>query len=228
MKEALQQCRQQIDAILYDLDGTLVETAPDLCAALNHCLEVAGRDPVDLAAVHGMVGDGAKALLRKGLGKEEEDAEVDALYPTFLEYYGAHIADSSFLFPGALDLLQTAADLGYAQAVCTNKPESMSRALLAELKVDRFFKAVIGGDTLPIKKPDPEHVFATVRACAAVPERTLFIGDSANDVNAAKAAGIPVIAVSFGYCHGRPEDLGADALVDHFNEIPDAMLRLFT
>lgn len=216
-------------AILFDLDGTLVDTAPDLAAATDYALDRAGRPPIGLESVRSMVGDGARALLDKGFrasgGLPDPDI-FEAAFKDFLIFYGRHIAETSRPFPGVATCLAALAEQDYALAVCTNKPESLSRSLLDQLGLSGFFGAVVGGDSLLVRKPDPGHIRGTLDRLGADFSWAAMVGDSANDVNAARAAGLPCVVVSFGYTQIAPKDLGGDRLIDHFSELPDALVAL--
>ncbi|MBS4048720.1 MAG: phosphoglycolate phosphatase [Alphaproteobacteria bacterium] len=216
-------------AILFDLDGTLVDTAPDLAAATDHALVQAGRPAIGLESVRSMVGDGARALIEKGFrasgGMPAPDV-FEAAFNDFMVYYGRHIAQTSRPFPGVATCLAALAEQGYALAVCTNKPEALSRSLLDQLGLSGFFGAVVGGDSLLVRKPDPGHIRGTLDKLGTAFSWAAMVGDSANDVNAAKAAGLPCVVVSFGYTQIAPKDLGGDRLIDHFSELPDALVAL--
>ena len=221
--------RRRFDAVLFDLDGTLVETAPDLCAALNHCLAQAGRPQVTVAEVRHMVGDGARALLRRGLaaaGAAPAEAEVERWFGELLVRYQEHVADSSAAFEGVVETLDAMQAVGGRHAVCTNKPILHTRSLLDALDLARRFEVVLGGDSLPVRKPHPRHLLAALEAMGVPPERAVMVGDSANDVAAARAAGLPVVLVSFGYTTIPAAELGADALIDHFTALPEALAAL--
>jgi phosphoglycolate phosphatase len=221
--------RHRFDAVLFDLDGTLIETAPDLTNALNHALHKAGRPPIKVSDVRPMIGDGARALLQRGLaatGPAPTEAELDRWFTDLLEYYWEHVADDSHPFPGVVELLETMRATGLKLAVCTNKPFGLSKKLFEDLDMDHLFDAVVGGDSLSVKKPDPGHILGTLEAIGVAADKAVMVGDSGNDVNAAKNAGIPVVAVSFGYTMVPAHDLGADAVIDHFRELPDALVRL--
>lgn len=221
-------------AILFDLDGTLVDTAPDLAAATDYALDRAGRPAIGLDAVRSMVGDGARALLEKGFrasGGMPEPDRFEIAFKDFLIYYERHLADTSRPFPGVVTCLAALAERDYALAVCTNKPEGFSRNLLGQLGLSDFFGAVVGGDSLLVRKPDPGHIHGTLdRLMGGKPgpafDWAAMVGDSANDVNAAKAAGLPCVVVSFGYTQIAPHQLGGDRLIDHFAELPDAIAAL--
>ena len=236
--------RNRFDAILFDLDGTMIETAPDLAAALNHTLAQIGQAPLPLAQVRPLIGDGAKALLRKGLGALElsaiaeegahalpagvlaagdEERAMAALYDIFIEHYSDNLARRSRPFPGFVDILDRFQADGRQLGVCTNKPVGLSRKLLFELGLLERFGAVLGGDSLAQRKPDARHVTGVLDRLGVAAERAVFIGDSANDVQAARNAGLPVVLVSFGYTLVPAAELGADAVIDHFDELIDAL-----
>lgn len=221
--------RKRFDAVLFDLDGTLIETAPDLAAALNHTLARAGRPAVPVDGVRPMIGDGARALLERGLaatGPAPDKATMDRWHAELLEYYWEHVADLSHPFDGVVELLETMRIAGLKLGVCTNKPFGLSMKLFEALGLDHLFDAVLGGDSLSVRKPDPEHLLATLDLLGARPERAAMVGDSANDVQAARNAGVPVVVVSFGYTKTPAAELGADAVIDQFSELPAALSRL--
>jgi phosphoglycolate phosphatase len=221
--------RRRFDAVLFDLDGTLVETAPDLCTALNHCLVLAGRPPVSVAEVRHMVGDGARALLRRGLAAASAppaEAEVEHWFETLLGYYREHVADASHPFEGVVGTLDRMQAAGSRHAVCTNKPIQHTRALLDALDLTRRFEVVVGGDSLGVRKPHPQHLLSALETMGVAPSRAAMVGDSANDVAAARAAGLPVVVVSFGYTAVPPGELGGDALIHRFADLPDALAAL--
>lgn len=217
-------------AILFDLDGTLIDTAPDLAAATDYALHRAKRPAVGLEAIRQMVGDGARAMMERGFlstGGMPPEADFEAAMADFFAYYEKHLADTSRPFPGVATCLAGLAEQGYALAVCTNKLERFSRDLLQQLGLAEFFAAIVGGDTLPTRKPDPGHIHGTLEKLGGGRfDWAAMVGDSANDVNAAKAAGLPCIAVGFGYSRIPAAELGADRLIAHFAELPDAVLAL--
>lgn len=216
-------------AILFDLDGTLVDTAPDLAAATDYALQCAGRPPVGLDAIRQMVGDGARVMVERGFETTggQPSAEVfEKAMADFFACYEANLANKSRPFPGVATCLAKLAERGYLLAVCTNKYEHFSRSLLDQLGLSSFFAAIVGGDTLPVRKPDPGHIHGTLERIGASVDWAAMVGDSANDVNAAKAAGLHCVAVSFGYTRIPAHELGADRLIDHFDELPDALSTL--
>lgn len=214
------------DVVAFDLDGTLADTAPDLTAALNHSLGVLGREAVPEESVRHMVGHGARALLTKGLAATGAmtPALVDEGFPIFLGYYKKHIADRTRPFPGLEAALDDLAARGVRLAVCTNKLEGLARELVTALGWDGRFASIVGGDTLPVRKPDPAPLFEAIARAGG--GRAAFIGDSITDTDTARAARIPCVAVSFGFSDRPPEQLGADALIDHFDEMIPALERL--
>lgn len=216
-------------ALLFDLDGTLADTAADLCETMNVILALHGRDRVPADRVRHLVGGGARLLMERGFTETGEPASeelIDQSFHEFLDYYGHHIADHTRLFPGVHDLLirLQAADVGLA--VCTNKVEHLSHQLLDILGLAKFFPVVIGGDTLPVKKPDPEHLFEAVRRLGTLPSEAIMVGDSETDTAAAQNAAIPCICVSFGYRRVSLDELGADLVIDHYRDFPGALSKL--
>ena len=214
--------------VVFDLDGTLVDTAPDLCASLNHALATLGRPPVPAADVRHMVGHGARKLLEQGLAASGPmtPALVEAAVPAFLAYYADHIADGSRPFPGVEAALEMLMASGCRLAICTNKPVALSRALVRALGWDERFVANLGFDSVPAAKPDPGHLFATIAAAGGDPEWSAVVGDSITDTATARAAGIPVVAVSFGFADRPAAELGADHVIDHYDALVPALRRL--
>ncbi len=213
-------------SLIFDLDGTLADTAPDLCATLNVVLAAAGRASVPESDVRGLIGGGALVLLERGLkltGGPVPAHEMQHLYDHFLAHYEAHIADHSVLWPGLADQLDQLREEGVKLAVCTNKIERLTLRALDELGLAPYFPVVIAGDTLPVKKPDAEPLLEAVRRLDGTLTRAIMIGDSETDVDAAAAAGIPSICVSFGY-PGRPlADIAATKFIDHYDQLPEAV-----
>ncbi len=213
-------------AILFDLDGTIADTALDLSATLNHLLKVAGRDTIDHSLVRHMVGQGAKALLMKGFahtGDEPDEAELEALFGQYLEYYLEHIADQTVLFPGVTQVLETLKTQGIPLAICTNKNIELTHALLKELKIDHLFSEVTCGDSFTFKKPDPRHLIATCELMDADPENAIMVGDSINDIQAGNAADMITVGVTFGYTEKPVQEFGPNIVIDHFDDFFDAL-----
>jgi phosphoglycolate phosphatase len=211
------------DTIIFDLDGTLVDTAGDLTASLNHALGVLGRAPIDPAGVRAMVGHGARKLLERGLAATGDMTPelVEAGVAPFLDHYAANIAVHSRPFDGvdaALDALQAQS---LRLAICTNKPFALASALVAELGWTDRFHALLGADSRPWKKPDPRHLTDTL--AQAQGSAAIFVGDSRTDADTAIAAGVPLVLVSFGYSIEPVETLGADALIHHFDALLPAI-----
>lgn len=212
--------------VAFDLDGTLADTAPDLTAALNHALGVLGRPPVPAEDVRHMVGHGARALLQKGLAAtgEVSEALLNQGFPIFLDHYGANIATHSRPFPGVEKALDDLAAAGVKLAICTNKLEGLARDFVSAIGWDGRFAAIVGGDTLPQRKPDPAPVLLAIAQAGG--GRAAFVGDSIADTGAARAAGIPCVAVTFGFSDRPAEQLGADVLIDHYDALIPALRQL--
>jgi phosphoglycolate phosphatase len=215
--------------LVFDLDGTLVDTAPDLIAATNHVMAGMGRPAADEAIVRPQVSHGALAMIRTAIGPEANTWPEDRLYPmfeTFIAYYQANIAATSRPFPGVIAAMDRAAAAGHILAVCTNKREVLARQLLEQLGLDARFAAICGRDTFPVYKPDPVHLTATIARAGGAAGRAIMIGDSGVDVATAKAASIPVVAVSFGYSDPHVSTFAPDALIDHYDELDAAVATL--
>lgn len=214
------------DLVVFDLDGTLVDTGPDLTAALNHALARMGRPPVTEASVRDMVGHGAAKLLERGLaatGGGTPEMVAGAL-GDFLDFYAENICVHSQPFAGVEAAMDRLAAAEVKLAICTNKPAALSASLVEALGWTSRFAANLGGDSLAVRKPDPLHVAETVARARG--RTSAFIGDSIVDVAAARAAGLPVVAVSFGFADRPADQLGADALIHHYDELWPALLRL--
>jgi phosphoglycolate phosphatase len=205
--------------IVFDLDGTLVDTAPDLTNALNAVLARRALAPVSVEAIRDCVGRGARVMIEQALARAGAQGDVDEMLAEFLVHYEANIARDSSLFPGALAALERLAAQGATLAVCTNKREYLSRLLLQELEIDHFFSALAGRDTFPVAKPDPGHLTGVIAAAGGDLERSVMIGDSDVDLRTARAASIPIVLVTFGYGPCPTDDWHPDATIDHFNEL---------
>ncbi|HEY0597289.1 phosphoglycolate phosphatase [Sphingopyxis sp.] len=210
----------------FDLDGTLLDTLGDLAAAVNHALALVDRAPLGEDAVRPMIGRGAKHMLEEGLlaSGGVPDGSIERLYPELLRFYEAHIAVRSRPFPGVIAALDRLDALGVRTAVVTNKAEHLARLLLAEFGLADRMAAIIGGDTLATRKPSPEPVHAMMERCGG--GRAAFVGDSIYDVTAAKDAGVPSVAVSFGFLDRPAQELGADHVIDHFDELVPLLANL--
>ena len=215
--------------IAFDLDGTLVDTAPDLIGALNAVLNEAGLASVTLSDARHLVGRGARMMLTRGFaesGRVLQEADAAPLVERFITVYRDRIADESLPYPGCVDALDALRGLGAKLVVCTNKRTELSIALLDALTLRDRFEAVIGADAAPSPKPDPSHVLHAIAAAGGVPSRAVMVGDSANDVDSAKAAGVPTIVFPFGYTETPAHALGADRLIDHYDALIDAVQSL--
>lgn len=215
--------------VVFDLDGTLVETAPDLLDALSATLEHEGVAPLPYDQARGLIGAGARALVERGLkvaGRETSGARLDELHAFFLKHYSAHIADKSRPYAGCIETLDRLAAEGARLAVCTNKVEGLARQLLDALEMTEKFHAIVGGDTYPTSKPAAEPLLGAIAQVGGDVSRAVMVGDSATDVGAAKAAGVPVAVATFGYTEVPARDLGGDALFDHFNQLEAEIRRL--
>ena len=216
-------------AILFDLDGTLVDTAPDLAGAMNAVLQAEGRESLETDSVRALVGRGARALLERGFAETGAPAPEEALpglVAQFLEHYRAHICDTSVAYPHARETLDGLLADGARLAVCTNKPEGLAEQLLAELNIRDAFASMIGADTLPVRKPDPEPLREAARRAGGHPDQTLLVGDSDTDRNTARAAGVPPVLVTFGPAGGDMAALEPEALLDDYAALPAVVASL--
>ena len=216
------------DIVGFDLDGTLLDTSPDLAAAVNHALQAAGRAPLSPPELAAMIGGGAKVMLERALARSGgcEPAEFKRLYTMLLAYYGDHLADQTRPFPGMTAALDALAGQGVALAIVTNKFKRFATRLLGLLDLSDRFACVIGGDTLGKgnAKPSPLPIREMIRRCGG--GRAAFVGDSLFDIAAGRAAGVATIAVSFGFSAQPATTLGADAVIDSFAELLPALWRL--
>ncbi len=215
--------------VVFDLDGTLVDTAPDLVGATNHALADLGLPAVPAHLLRPWISFGARRMIIEALAHAESprpDADVERLLDLFLGYYEANIARESRAFPGAVDAISALTAAGARLAVCTNKRESLSRALLTALDLDRHFHGLAGRDTFPVCKPHPDHLLGAIHLAGGNPARAVMIGDSDVDIRTAKAAHVPVVAVSFGYTAIPVAELGPDRVIDHYNALIPAIRDL--
>ncbi|HWT13805.1 MAG TPA: phosphoglycolate phosphatase [Allosphingosinicella sp.] len=214
------------DVVAFDLDGTLADTAPDLAASLNHTLARLGRPPVEPESVRHLVGHGARALLRRGLATSgaAEEALVERGFPLYLEHYAANICVGTRCYPGLEEALDALAARGAALAVCTNKPERLTRLLVEALAWDGRFAAIVGADSTAARKPDPLPLREAIARAGG--GRATFVGDSIIDAETARAAGVPFVAVSFGFSDRPAAQLGADAVIDSYAELVPTLERL--
>ena len=215
--------------VVFDLDGTLVETAPDLIAATNHVLTHAALAPAPPELLRPVISFGAVAMITKGFahhGLALTRPEIEPHFERFIAYYTANIAATSHAYPGLEDALTSLHMRGARLAVCTNKQAGMSRQLLGDLRLMDRFMALAGRDTFPVCKPHPDHLVGAIRMAGGDPARAIMIGDSSTDIDTAKAAGVPVVAVTFGYTDVPVRELSPDAVIDHYDELIPAIERL--
>jgi phosphoglycolate phosphatase len=215
--------------LVFDLDGTLVDTAPDLVDTLNVVLTREGLPAVPYDDARMMIGGGARAMLMRGLkadGRAATPDVIDRLFADFLTHYSDHIADRSRPFPGLTDALDRLAHSGHRFAVCTNKLEALSVRLLHALRLADRFAAICGQDTFGMQKPDPEILRRTIAAAGGAPGAAIMIGDSETDIRTARAAGVQVIAVDFGYSERPVADFAPDRVINRFAQLPDEIAAL--
>jgi phosphoglycolate phosphatase len=210
--------------LLFDLDGTLVDTLPDLTSALNEALRERGYAPLSTAEVRPMIGDGMPMLLARGFAaRGGEPAEAEAMHAHFIEIYEAHATQNSRPYPGVAETLALLRGRGYRTAVATNKPQHPTGKVLNELGLGALFDGFAGGDRYAVRKPDPGHLLQLITELGGEPTRAAMIGDSENDAASAKAAGLPILLMRYGYARIDPEKLGADRVLDRFDELPAAL-----
>jgi phosphoglycolate phosphatase len=215
---------------VFDLDGTLADTAGDLMASLDYVLIKEGFAATPLENARALLGAGARALILRGLAAQDirlPDEKVEQMFQLFLTYYESRIADDSRLYPGVIEALDALAARGDIFAVCTNKIERPARLLLEKLGVAGRFAFICGQDTFGVAKPDPLPLLRTIQAARGEKTRALMIGDSKTDIATARAAAIPVIAVDFGYTDRPIEEFSPDRVISHFNELPAAVAEFF-
>lgn len=204
---------------VFDLDGTLVDTAPDLAASLNHCLAAAGMAPMPLDVVRPHAGHGAKVMLREAYrrdGRELDDAEMRDQVTRFIAYYQDHIADQSRLFPGVLESMDRLEAAGMRLAVCTNKYERLAGLLLNALAVADRFAAICGADTFARRKPDPLHLRETIALAGGRSDLSVMVGDTVTDIDTAVAAGVPSVLVDFGYAPDAAARARASVIIEDY------------
>jgi len=230
----LKHARPPIKAVAFDLDGTLVDSAPDLQAALNRVTAWAGRNPFSVDEVKGMVGDGTKKLIERALeasgGPENGDmAETHARwFARFTEEYQGCNSEQTRPYPGVVETLARLDEEGYHLGVCTNKPQAATIRILETFALSVFFDAVVGGDLLDndVRKPDPLHLTATLDGLGVEPAEAVMVGDHLNDLACARGAGARVVLCTYGYSRVPVDTLGADAVIDRFSDLPDALASL--
>ena len=220
---------RDVAVLICDLDGTLVDSLPDLAAAIGELLEDEGRPGLVPEAVAAMIGDGVPKLIERALaatGGVPPAAALAALVARYLPIYEARMTELTRPYPGAIETLRALKAAGWRLAVCTNKPEAPSRAIVSGLGFEGLFEAISGGDSLAVKKPDPGHLLGLLEVMGAAPGAAVMLGDSGNDVRAAQAAGLPAIVIAHGYGGTPARELGADRVIETFAELPAALASL--
>jgi len=220
---------RRFPVLAFDFDGTLIDSAPEIGSALNEFLAERRLPAVTDAQVRAFIGDGAPRLVERALragGVEPDPGLLRDATARYLAIYETVPPDPHCIYPGVPETLAALRAAGHRLGLCTNKPAQASRIVLAALGLDGFFEAVAGGDSAPVRKPDPGHLLWLLERLGATPAGSAMVGDNANDVAAARGAGVPVVAVSYGYPRMAPADLGADLLIDRFADLPAALERL--
>ena len=214
--------------VVFDLDGTLADTSGDLLAAANACFRDLGLGDLLTGADKGTALKGGRAMLRLGFSRVQgfDETHVDAQYQPLLAAYAQDINSHTYLYDGAMQAVATLKSAGYKVAICTNKPEGLAEALLQSLGVRHEFAALLGADTLPVRKPDPEHLFETVRRAGGDISRCVLIGDTATDRDTSRNAGVPSILVTFGPGDDDVRDFAPEGLISHFDQLPGEVRRL--
>lgn len=208
--------------LVFDLDGTFAHTGPDLLDSLNHCLTLVDLPAADPVSLMRYVGQGGRVMIERAIqarGRTVSPPELERLMKAFIDHYEAGMPGKTQPFSGALDVLDRFEDAGWVHAICTNKFEAMSKRLLAGMGHAGRFRAICGQDTFAFKKPDARHLTETIRMAGGDPGQAIMIGDSITDIDTARAAGIPVIAVSFGYSDRPVRELEPSRVIDHFSEL---------
>ncbi|MFD1197226.1 phosphoglycolate phosphatase [Brucella gallinifaecis] len=207
--------------IVFDLDGTLVETAPDLLDSLNHCLSISGLQTADNDSLRRFVGQGGRVMIERAFAaqqKQVHDARLDELVEEFREHYAAHMPGHSSFYPGVLEAMDRFSANGYTLAVCTNKYEALAVKLLTAMGEAHRFAAICGADTFAFRKPDPRHLTETITLAGGQHDNAIMVGDSRTDIDTAKAAGIPVVAVDFGYTDLPVHHYEPSRVISHYDE----------
>ena len=217
------------DAVVFDLDGTLVDSIPDVIGAMNRVLTEHGRRAITLDEGRTMVGEGAAALIQRAFaatGAPPQSAAVDILVRRYLEWYRQFPAAESTVFPGVAETLRELRAAGVALGVCTNKPHEMVAPVLDGLGLSGFFTSALGAGALSVRKPDPAHMHAVIEAIGGARDSAAYVGDGPTDCEAARAANLPIVLVTYGYTRVPVRELKADAYIDRFADLPDALRTL--
>lgn len=223
----------KVKAIAFDLDGTLVDSAPDLQAALNRVLTWADRQSLEVDQVKGMVGDGVRKLVERALAATGGVPDVEAVetlshwVSRFVDEYQGHDAELTQPYPGVPETLAELRAAGYALAICTNKPQTATMHILDAFGLSRHFDAVLGGDVLTgVRKPDPKHLLAVLAGLGVEPAQAVMVGDHLNDLACARGAGAPAVLCAYGYSRVPVSELGADAVIERIDQLPDAIAAI--
>jgi phosphoglycolate phosphatase len=214
--------------VIFDLDGTLIDTAPDLIDSLNHTIASAGLAPVTFADLTHLVGQGARVMIKRAFALRNTDlpeADIEPLYERFIAHYVAHMPGESVAYPGLTEALDRLAGAGFTLAVCTNKTTVLALPLLEKLGLTDRFAAITCGDTFEWRKPDGRHILGTIEKAGGDPARSVMIGDSVNDILSAKNADVPSIGVTFGYTDVPMAELHPDVMIDNFDELDVALVE---
>jgi phosphoglycolate phosphatase len=211
--------------IVYDLDGTLADTAEDLVATLNWLLAKEGLAPMPVESAGSLLGAGARALIKRGFaasGRSLDPETIEPLFSDYLAYYKVHIADRTRLYPGVDKALAAFSRAGWRQAVCTNKIESLAKLLIEKLGITDRFTFICGQDTFGVGKPDAKPLLGTIAASGGVRDRAIMVGDSGTDIKTARAAGVRIVAVDFGYADVPVKEFRPDWVISHFDQLMEA------
>lgn len=219
----------RFDTVLYDLDGTLIESAKDMQVAVSRVLADHGLPPATEADMRAFMGQGSKVTMDRAFtkyGRKLDEAALSAVTREFVRYYEADPISNTIAFPGVVETVQRFARLGLKQGVCTNKFERPSRTILEHLKLMPPITDVAGADTFPVRKPDPKHILMLLERMGGSAQRAVMVGDSIHDLEAAHAAGLPAVLVSWGYTDRPASELGADAVIERFDALPRALEQI--
>ncbi len=215
--------------LVFDLDGTIIHSAPDLANAVNHILTALGGKALSVAQVQSMIGNGMPKLLERGLaacGIDLSRDEFQQNFEAFRDYYTSHACVDTHCYEGAVEMLEAVRAEGYLTAICTNKLETITHVILKTMKLEPLFDAVVGADPPKPRKPDADPVFRAIERAGGARDNAIMVGDSPADIAAGKAAGLPTLAVSYGYTNVPPDQLGADRLIDSLGEVLAAVKTL--
>ena len=212
--------------LVFDLDGTIVHSAPDLGNAVNHILVPLGKEPLSVAEAQSMIGNGMPKLLERGFaarGMEVSDAEFEKHFEVFRDFYAENCCVDTKAYPGAFEMLEKVRAEGYLTAICTNKLESATKVIMDQMGLTPLFDGIVGSEPPRPRKPDADPVWLAIERAGGTRSRSIMVGDSPADIGAGKAAGLPTIAVSYGYTNIAPPELGADILIDRLDQVFDAV-----